>query len=502
MSLINDMLKDLEERRGGNQDRHEYFEGLKAVNEAFRPANKKKRYLLPLGFGFVVMLIVLIIYPGMRQTTFSANTTPEYEFRKIEPVSRTRADSSDWQTEKMAPAHASTKDIQTFSLRMDNMLSVAMAENTISAKAGKNGQPDRHEDVETETETSQPNASSRAEIRGITLNSTDSGISADILLSEKTDYKIYTLREPDRVVVEIEKSSLRNFDVDAAVSPMITSLRKGAYDDHVKLVFDLVQPLEITNERLESEGDGYMLSFRLRQQESSNNNMPGRIAKMPASNAMTQSPPKETKRNHAMEKTPRSNNAATIADKHYREGLHAYRQGKFNEAVEALTQALQLVPDNERMRHLLANAYLKMRQAQQAAAVLEQGIKLSPDSVHLKMLYARFLQESGQTNEAVSVLNISRPEIKQEPEYHALLAALHQDNDEYNESAAIYRELVQHYPEKGVWWMGLGISLEKNKQPDEAIQAYRQALQKGTLSSSLQQYVTRRLESLTSGQRT
>ena len=51
-------------------------------------------------------------------------------------------------------------------------------------------------------------------------------------------------------------------------------------------------------------------------------------------------------------------------------------------------------------------------------------------------------------------------------------------------------------PETGAFWVGLGISLEGQGLPDEAMVCYRKALQAKNLRDDLNRYAEKRLELL------
>jgi MSHA biogenesis protein MshN len=86
--------------------------------------------------------------------------------------------------------------------------------------------------------------------------------------------------------------------------------------------------------------------------------------------------------------------------------------------------------------------------------------------------------------------------VEQAPDHYALLAALEQRAGNYKEAAEIYQRLVGLQPGNGVWWMGLGITLEHLNQTKDAVMAYRRAASSGSLQPSVQKFVDSRIAAL------
>jgi hypothetical protein len=77
-----------------------------------------------------------------------------------------------------------------------------------------------------------------------------------------------------------------------------------------------------------------------------------------------------------------------------------------------------------------------------------------------------------------------------------MLAALYQRSQRAADAAAVYRQLVQFYPDRYVWWIGLGIASEASNSPQQAMQAFRRARELPGMTQQMRQFVDRRLASL------
>ena len=59
-----------------------------------------------------------------------------------------------------------------------------------------------------------------------------------------------------------------------------------------------------------------------------------------------------------------------------------------------------------------------------------------------------------------------------------------------------YQAALKLAPNNGVWWMGLGMSLQTLLRKDEARDAYQHALATNTLNPQLQAFVQQKLKEL------
>jgi MSHA biogenesis protein MshN len=80
-------------------------------------------------------------------------------------------------------------------------------------------------------------------------------------------------------------------------------------------------------------------------------------------------------------------------------------------------------------------------------------------------------------------------------DYHAFLAGALQREQRHREAAEQYQAALRGAG-NGVWWMGLGMSLQAEKRNAEALEAFQRARASGTLSPELLAFVERRLQQL------
>ena len=114
----------------------------------------------------------------------------------------------------------------------------------------------------------------------------------------------------------------------------------------------------------------------------------------------------------------------------------------------------------------------------------------------LLKLYARALLQLNRDQQAITLLREHAPPVAQDPEYHALLAALYQRAGRYDDAIALYRDLLQRNPHQALWWMGLAMALEASQRPANALSAYQQARSAGPGRHALMSFIEARIAAL------
>ncbi|MBF0439648.1 MAG: PEGA domain-containing protein [Magnetococcales bacterium] len=135
-------------------------------------------------------------------------------------------------------------------------------------------------------------------------------------------------------------------------------------------------------------------------------------------------------------------------------------------------------------------------------AVLQQVLKIDPGHIKALRRLARIMVETSRPDKALELLKNSiggRSDsflAEEDPNLAAFMAALYQRREEHWQAIDLYDALLKKYPNKGLWQMGIAISLEKVDESAEALRAYKKALASGDLSHKLQSFVRKRIEKL------
>ncbi|MBF0416832.1 MAG: PEGA domain-containing protein [Magnetococcales bacterium] len=134
--------------------------------------------------------------------------------------------------------------------------------------------------------------------------------------------------------------------------------------------------------------------------------------------------------------------------------------------------------------------------------LLNQVIKADPGHKAAVRRLARIMVESNRADKALDLLRQAaggRGDTSladEDPNLAAFLAALYQRREEHWQAIDLYEALLKKYPNKGLWQMGMAISLEKVDENAEAMRAYKKALASGDLNLKLQNFVRKRIEKL------
>jgi len=188
----------------------------------------------------------------------------------------------------------------------------------------------------------------------------------------------------------------------------------------------------------------------------------------------------------------RSETGVQRADNTYRRALASLQEGRVNEAITGLQQTLRTNPRHDAARQTLVGLLVENKRSDEAVLELQGALALDPRQPALAMLLARLQIERG--GNGIETLLRTLPYAGGNGEYQGFLAGALQRQGRHREAIDQYSAALRGAPNNGVWWMGLGLSLQAEKRNAEAADAYRRAEASGTLSGELQDFVARKLQ--------
>jgi len=181
------------------------------------------------------------------------------------------------------------------------------------------------------------------------------------------------------------------------------------------------------------------------------------------------------------------------ANAEYARGVAALRQGHADVAAAALRAAIAEDAAWTPPRQALLGILLEQRRLDEAETLLRQGMAENPGQIDFAVQLARLQVERGHYDGALDTLQPLAALAAGNADYLGLKAAVLQRLGRHREAAAAYQEGLRLAPQNGVWWMGLGLSLEAEGHAGDAAEAYRRARDSGTLSADLAQFVEQKL---------
>lgn len=197
-----------------------------------------------------------------------------------------------------------------------------------------------------------------------------------------------------------------------------------------------------------------------------------------------------------IEKKMRQTTSRERAENEYRRALGMVNQGRIQEGVDVLRSALSEDAGHAGARLALFGLLVEQRRFEDARRLLEEVLARDPAQPQFASRLARLQLEGGDIEGAERTLRKAAAAAAENPEFRAFHAAVLQRLTLHKDAVAEYRAALRLLPQAGIWWMGLGISLEADGKPVEAREAYERARATGNLSVELAAFVDQKLRRL------
>ena len=185
-----------------------------------------------------------------------------------------------------------------------------------------------------------------------------------------------------------------------------------------------------------------------------------------------------------------------LAESEFRKATALLHQSRTAEAQEGFQAALNAYPGHHGARQALVGLMLNARKYPDAERVLQEGLALAPGQTGFAMTLARLQVDRGDAAQATATLRKGLEHVQAGPEYLAFLAALLQRQGRHDEAIEQFQAALRLRPAAGVWWLGLGISLQAINRAAEAQDAYARARASGNLSPELTAFAEQRIKQL------
>lgn len=184
------------------------------------------------------------------------------------------------------------------------------------------------------------------------------------------------------------------------------------------------------------------------------------------------------------------------AEAQYQRGVTAHQAGQINDSAAAFTAALREDPRHAAARVAQAGMLIALSRPDEAMALLKEGLALAPAQPQLALMLARLHAERQEWSTAAETLQAASAHAGADgAEFHGFHAAILQRAGRHGDAVEKYGLALRLAPTRGVWWMGLAISLEEIGQADTARAAFQRAKSIG-LPEGAAGYVDSRLKQL------
>jgi len=171
--------------------------------------------------------------------------------------------------------------------------------------------------------------------------------------------------------------------------------------------------------------------------------------------------------------------------------------GNIATARARLTRALAADPGRHSARELQVTLALRRGEPETARNLLAEGVARAPQRAGFARPYARLLVDAGAVERAWRVLRRAQPDDGgASAGYYALMAAVAQRLERHQAAVQAYSRALERDAGRGLWWLGLGISLAKTGHADNARSAFEKARGSGDLNERLDAWAASRLEAL------
>lgn len=197
-----------------------------------------------------------------------------------------------------------------------------------------------------------------------------------------------------------------------------------------------------------------------------------------------------------IEKKVRISTPRERAENEYRRALGMVNQGRIQEGMAVLRGALSEDAAHAGARLALFGLLIEQQRLDDAQALLEEALSRDPAQPQMASRLARLKLSRGDARGAEETLSRASAAAVGNPEYRALHAAVFQRLTFHKKAVDEYQAALRLVPQAGVWWMGLGISLEADGRPAEARDAFQRARATGALTPELTEFVEQKLKRL------
>ena len=469
MSLINDVLKDLDDRRAGGESFQQSHAGgtIAPVRERSSQLNWHRLLLLLIVLVGVLALAVFLyqLYGSYQQRLTTAEAQNQEAMVLLHPA--VKAQITPPTATQVAPEQAQISAVFVTQLEQGARIEVQLTQKVEHQVSALSQTELMIKLPNTELTTLLPSVAEHPLVDSLDVASAQRGLILKVTLAKAANFQTYLLA-------------------------------RGQY---YALVLDLFAVPEMAN-----------LSSPVVATESS--------SKVPTDSEPAATEPKDNVRPKAQaladeggsfsevdpvqisgktQQFSKTTSIPSLAERDRRASQNALNQMRSGQAQMAVTELQQFITENptaQQARETLAVWALSQAKLELAENVLSEGMQISPQHGAYIKLQARLLSAREQQAEALALLNRNLAQNNQDQEYLALLASLFQQQGQHARAIEVYQVLLKKDAEQAQWWVGSAISLEALELKQDALRAYVQARRIPGIDARLKKYAESRIQVL------
>ena len=179
-----------------------------------------------------------------------------------------------------------------------------------------------------------------------------------------------------------------------------------------------------------------------------------------------------------------------------RDAQQLFARGRGREAAAQLETFIANNARADLSRILLFDYYLDQTLISQAREVMEPGQVV--DAATLAYMQARLSMMSSGTAPAIALLEKQKPGKNIVEIYNTLLAGLYQKEKSHGKAVVLYASLIEINPSNATYWLGMGVSQDALGEYQRALNAYNVVLAHKNLDANVRNFVETRIQALAS----
>jgi MSHA biogenesis protein MshN len=197
-----------------------------------------------------------------------------------------------------------------------------------------------------------------------------------------------------------------------------------------------------------------------------------------------------------IEKQVRAPTVRDRAEASFRQGMGFLQNGSMAEAEAAFREALHVDPLLDKARQALLGIYVEAGRREDAERLLEDRLQVDRKNFGFAMALARLQLGRGSNGDALITLQRSLPYGENSADYQAMLANALSRVSRHKEAAERYDVASRLAPRNALWLMGLGVELRADTRNAEARAAFQRAREIGGLNAQLTAFLDQQLREL------